>query len=442
MGSYKAYIISLVFLVLVLAGGEAFAQTPGGAIGFKILPNPEHLSPLEWYRENIPSSKQGKPKPIIVDGYEAVEDGRSVYINAANYANGTLYTNIYVFSYDLNDPDKKTKAIFEAIRKHLKFTVSSHFTPYGQGTCSPSGSGVKCSSNLDCPTGEACLGAEGNKVRRDTKRASDIISLSDKLLAFRNAFGTLPQLLSGSYIPGVSFSPWPSWRDTLARDLKADVFIDHINKFVGCDDPDVVGPGVDPLTCWNFVNRTFVCPAQAYTYVYRYSKAGTSEEGRFGTQFETTEAQGSWSGGTPIDVQECSFPFTIEVKDDVDADAIPNGLDNCVGIANPGQQDADGDGRGDVCDVCVFDSSVTDNIGTDSDGDGICADVDNCPDLNNPNQTDANGNGIGDECEPQCGDNNIDRSRGEECELGVSEIPPTCQSKGFDDGDIKSCDFS
>jgi hypothetical protein len=70
--------------------------------------------------------------------------------------------------------------------------------------------------------------------------------------------------------------------------------------------------------------------------------------------------------------------------------------DNCPDVYNPGQEDADEDGTGDLCDTC-----------TDTDGDGygdpgfpanIC-DTDNCPALYNPNQGDADADGIGDSCD-------------------------------------------
>lgn len=59
---------------------------------------------------------------------------------------------------------------------------------------------------------------------------------------------------------------------------------------------------------------------------------------------------------------------------DTDHDGVPDSIDNCPAVANPGQADADGDKVGDACD--------------------------NCPLVANPDQKDSNGNGVGDVCEP------------------------------------------
>ncbi len=97
-------------------------------------------------------------------------------------------------------------------------------------------------------------------------------------------------------------------------------------------------------------------------------------------------------------------------------------IDNCHFDTNPGQEDADGDGFGDVCDNCP---AVRNVLQLDFDGDGIgdacdperCVDpdgdgfadspnaqntcpLDNCPFLFNPDQQDQDGDGLGDRCDP------------------------------------------
>jgi hypothetical protein len=78
---------------------------------------------------------------------------------------------------------------------------------------------------------------------------------------------------------------------------------------------------------------------------------------------------------------------------DSDCDGVPNGSDNCPGVANPDQADADNDGQGDACDACPADPA------NDADGDGVCGNVDNCPGVANANQLDTDGDGIGDACD-------------------------------------------
>ena len=77
-----------------------------------------------------------------------------------------------------------------------------------------------------------------------------------------------------------------------------------------------------------------------------------------------------------------------DIFTDSDGDGVADHADNCPAKANRDQRDADGDGQGDACDEL-----------TDSDGDGVADDSDNCPTVSNPQQDDADGDGVGDACD-------------------------------------------
>jgi hypothetical protein len=108
---------------------------------------------------------------------------------------------------------------------------------------------------------------------------------------------------------------------------------------------------------------------------------------------------------------------------DDDGDGVDDLMDNCVFVANHGQDDLDQDGEGDVCDPdddddamfdeednCPRDANVDqldrdeDGLGDacdpDVDGDGWLDEGDNCPLLANPEQEDLDTDGLGDACDP------------------------------------------
>ncbi len=73
--------------------------------------------------------------------------------------------------------------------------------------------------------------------------------------------------------------------------------------------------------------------------------------------------------------------------DDSDGDLIFDATDNCRLIPNRDQANLDGDELGDLCD-------------SDADGDNVDDENDNCLQLSNPDQADIDGDGMGDLCDP------------------------------------------
>jgi hypothetical protein len=157
-----------VFVLAFLLVKVVLAQVPSSdAIAIRVLPNPNHYSASLWYKLQ---GFSGSPQSILVDGYEAVRDGRSVYVNAANVQDGKLYTNIYLISFN-QEAEGATMDIFAQILDRWKFNTNYIITD----SCSES-SDVSCLHTDDCPIGEYCLSAKA-KMIRDTKRLSDLAEM-------------------------------------------------------------------------------------------------------------------------------------------------------------------------------------------------------------------------------------------------------------------------
>jgi CSLREA domain-containing protein len=113
------------------------------------------------------------------------------------------------------------------------------------------------------------------------------------------------------------------------------------------------------------------------------------------------------SGNTSEFAQCVTAVFTPDSDGDGVLDITP---DNCPVTPNPGQQNADGDSRGDACDNCPSfpspDQTDTDGDGqgnpcdSDDDNDGVSDGADNCPTTANPDQANADSDAQGDACDP------------------------------------------
>lgn len=136
---------------------------------------------------------------------------------------------------------------------------------------------------------------------------------------------------------------------------------------------------------------------------------------------------------------------------DRDGDGDLDGVDNCVSVQNPDQEDDDEDGFGDACDNCLFVSNPNqadldadgsgDVCDLDRDGDGVCqggpvngvcqTGSDNCPDTANANQLDSDNDGAGDAC---------DNTRN--CGVGLPACPggQVCGANGVCQPAVNPCD--
>jgi len=262
------------------------------AIGIRVFGNEEHLSPEEWYKSRD-FKQEGNLQKIVVDGYETIQDGRSIYIFATTLApNSKIYTNVYLISYNQN-ASEETLEILNRLLKSLRFNIN--VTDYR--VCGDNK--TYCENDSDCMTGEKCR-ANKTKIIRDNKRLIDLNHLKRILENFKDQYDYYPKLESGSYEIGKTNSKWPSWKQTLAVILKKILDIDPINKFsTPCSktNPDKY----DSETCWNEQDKRFICPEGSHVYFYETNNGtnfkiyGNMEYEGVGSFANENNSNGCWN---------------------------------------------------------------------------------------------------------------------------------------------------
>jgi hypothetical protein len=295
-----------------------YANTLGSeGIGIRVASNPLHLSAAEWFAAQ---GFTGDLKPVTVDGYDAVQDGSTIYVNAPALAmtnNGVSegnFTNIYILSASVG-AGTETSNIFGQIVNNMRFIANRDASGnliYSDLDICASDSNAACGSDLDCLG--SCLKSTGvcsndstksctantdcsspgtcqtdvcsndtrkscaqdsdcsfgacqairSKIRRDVKRLSDLRLIAEAASKVKDATGAYPQLPSGSFIPGQTVSTWPSWSAEFATELGGGPPTDPLNKMAPCP----AGTDYETGTCWSPSNQNAVCPVGSHVYGY------------------------------------------------------------------------------------------------------------------------------------------------------------------------------
>ncbi len=126
---------------------------------------------------------------------------------------------------------------------------------------------------------------------------------------------------------------------------------------------------------------------------------------------------------------------------DTDGDGVPDDVDVCPLVFDPGQENFDGDSAGDACDDDDDDDGLfdgeeflngTDPLDPDSDDDGVLDGQDICPTVPDPGQQDSDGDNLGNACDFD--DDNDGLSDPDEAAHGTNPLDPDSDDDGLRDG--------
>jgi cysteine-rich repeat protein len=341
-------------------------QGTSDAIGVRIASNPNYLSPIAWYDEQ---GFTGSPSETTIDGFPAVEDGRTTYISAPNLDEdgNYLYSNMYIVSYNDNAGDDAA-IIYEQIIEN--FTLGTNLSSVGYCAVGSSYS-TACTSDLDCDVsiGESCADLKG-KLARDTQRLSDMTDLRIALEVYGEDSGYcsattskicsedadcpdtetcipgVPTLPSGTFVRAFASSVWGSWEDMLGGALDENIGSDPLNVYDGCGEG--VYAAYDAETCVDETRGLYVCPNNSHAYHYQ----------AYGTEYAYLYS----------DLEYASVPWYYPIDDSAVDDSTTILVGNAGGSTGGFSTTA-------FCDGTVYGSSGTCgdgvvNTSIDSDGNG------------------------------------------------------------------------
>jgi len=304
----------------------------GDGIGIRVATNPLHLTPAAWYASR---GFTGNPERTTVDGYEAVKDGTTWYIGAVNTADATgapVYSQMYIISHN---PDAKPETVNIVNQLVANFTLNANIQSGATNACEYAVAGsshsvgelyrgsdgklVRCTADWECVAKDPNLLCASFKAKeqRDSKRIVDFQFMSDSLETAKGRTGSYPKLQSGSFVPTLATSRWPSWSQQLQSEVGVSFPTDPVNRFLTCgvcsdtgspcQDASECGQGascnapatdsgVEPATCWNASAARYSCPRlnpsvpESTSRLYQYRAVNGGGRYELSTELEGANA--------------------------------------------------------------------------------------------------------------------------------------------------------
>ena len=304
-----------------------FNDTNDDVVGLQIFANPERRTARAWVANAFEGVNIATMQDIVIDGYRALTDGNTYYIDAFNEVeddrgNRQIFNNIYVLSIN-SDAQAETRRVFDKLVE--SFTLNINITNFGycfsdeirlgNNDPLPRGAGalasladpaISCVDDFGCrdPFGNPRTGTNGvcsnarDKFLRDWERLSDlrIVQSSIEAYAAGQPVFEYPELPGGTFIPQYTNSRWPSWDAVLSGAVGNALPDDPLNQWSSCgvcEELDEDGNAIsctsdaqcvnadagvrciaqDPQTCWNAADQQYVCPQ--HMSVFEYNALGS-----------------------------------------------------------------------------------------------------------------------------------------------------------------------